>query len=125
MKTLTFLKYSKEYVHLTKCITLIVCCILFIGTANPASAQITAGFELDGNATAVLPNPPDDWDLIYNHTSSAAVTTGVVTDLPSNADNYFVQGSQDIDDVSQWHWSVNSTPDKDDILNAGAALYGS
>jgi len=94
--------------------------LLFI---QPLTAQITAGFELDGNANAVLPNPPDDWDLIYNHTSSASVTTGILSDAPSSADNAFVIGSKDIDDVSTWHWQIFSTPDKDDILNGGAALY--
>src|SRR5690349_1085207 len=52
-----------------------------------ATAQITAGFELDGNANAVGQNPPDDWDLIFNGTSAAESTTGIVTDLPSHNDN--------------------------------------
>jgi hypothetical protein len=87
-------------------------------------SQITTGFELDGNATAVLPNPPDDWDLIYNGTSSAQVTTGIDNDLPSSADNRFTIGSKDKGDINTWHWDIASVPDKDDILHAGAALYG-
>src|SRR5688500_726434 len=55
---------------------------LFIFSMMPeySTAQITTGFELDGNAFSVAPNPPDDWDLIYSGTSSAQVTTGVLTD---------------------------------------------
>ena len=89
-----------------------------------ATAQITAGFELDGNANAVGQNPPDDWDLIYNGTSAAETTTGIVNDLPSHNDNAFFMGSKDVNDVTTWHWQLFSTPDKDDILHGGAALYG-
>src|SRR5689334_17596415 len=89
-----------------------------------ASAQVTAGFELDGNANAVGQNPPDDWDLIFNNTSSAEHTTGIITDLPSHNDNAFYMGSKDVNDVTTWHWQLFTTPDKDDILHGGAALYG-
>jgi hypothetical protein len=43
--------------------------------------------------------------------------------MPSDADDHFVIGSKDINDISTWHWSLGSVPDKDDILDAGAALY--
>src|SRR3954469_16831045 len=115
---------SKTFFPDRKYVMLICCCLCMLFANTSTFAQITAGFELDGNATAVPPNPPDDWNLIYNGTSSAQVTTGIVTDLPSNADSYFKQGTADIDDVSQWHWSISSVPDKDDILHGGAALYG-
>src|SRR5215204_6141861 len=79
-------------------ITLFIFCIAALGSVN-TSAQITAGFELDGNATAVVPNPPDDWDLIYNSTDNASVSTGLITDAPSANDNAFTQGSSDVNDV--------------------------
>src|SRR5258706_303626 len=118
---LTCRKHPTE--KLFNLLTLLIFCIATFGSLNSVHAQITAGFELDGNATAVAPNPPDDWDLIYNGTDAADVTTGIVNDLPSANDNAFVIGSKDIDDVSTWHWQVFTTPDKDDILHAGAALY--
>src|SRR5690349_10458271 len=61
--------------------------VLLFAFSLSTFAQITAGFELEGNAVAVAPNPPDDWDLIYNNASHAQVNTGVVTDLPPGADN--------------------------------------
>jgi hypothetical protein len=89
-----------------------------------SGGPITAGFELDGDAFAVSPNPPDDWDLVYGGTSGATTTTGVVNDFPSKADDYFQVGTKDQDDVPAWHYNVQSTPDKDDILHGGAAQYG-
>jgi hypothetical protein len=38
-------------------ITLFILCLFYSGI----QAQITTGFELDGNAISVLPNPPEDW----------------------------------------------------------------
>ncbi|HEY6191188.1 MAG TPA: T9SS type A sorting domain-containing protein, partial [Bacteroidota bacterium] len=89
-----------------------------------ADGAITLGFELDGDPNAVAPNPPDDWNLIFNGSAHPTSTTGIVSDFPSKADDYFVIGTKDIVDVTQWHYNVQSTPDKDDILNAGAAEYG-
>src|SRR5436190_13398074 len=57
--------------------------------SNHLSAQITNGFELEGNAVSVAPNPPDDWDLINSGTSHAQVNTGVVLDQPQGNDNAF------------------------------------
>jgi hypothetical protein len=89
-----------------------------------SSGSITSGFELDGNATHVSPDPPDDWDLVFAGTDHADETTGIVFDKNSKADDYFVIGTKDVVDVTQWHYNVQSTPDKDDILHAGAAEYG-
>src|SRR4051812_23290515 len=54
--------------------------LLILGWSQQAKAQIKNGFELDGNATSVGQNSTDDWDLIYNGTSSAQVTSGVISD---------------------------------------------
>ncbi|MGQ0829976.1 MAG: T9SS type A sorting domain-containing protein [Bacteroidota bacterium] len=84
------------------------------------TAQITTGFELDGNATASSPNPPDDWDLIFNNTSSAQLTTGIIVD-PNNI--FHGGGSKDDLDIPNWGWTTGTVPDKDDILHGGIALY--
>src|SRR5262249_16380850 len=90
------------------------------GSAGP----ITSGFELDGNAVSNAPNPPDDWDLVAALSSSATSTTGLLTDLNSKADDYFKIGTKDLDSIKSWHWNKQTTPDKDDLLNGGAAQYG-
>jgi hypothetical protein len=87
------------------------------------SGTTQSGFELDGDAMAVGSNPPDDWNLIYNGTGHQTSTTGRIADYPSKSDDYFVLGTKDMVDVSNWHYSIQSTPDKDDILDAGAAQY--
>lgn len=85
-----------------------------------ANAQITSGFELDGNATASSTNPPDDWDLIFNNTHSAQLTTGIIVD-PNNI--FHGGGSKDDLDIPNWGWTTGTVPDKDDILHGGVALY--
>jgi uncharacterized repeat protein (TIGR01451 family) len=109
---------NKFYKRLTK----LFLSVLIISCANLSSAQITAGFELDGNAIAVAPNPADDWNLIYMG-NTHSVNTGIVVDFPKGNDNAFKQGSKDLDDISAWRWDYFSAPAKDDILHAGAALY--
>jgi len=89
-----------------------------------AHGPITTGFELDGDATSTGANPPDDWDRIRSGDAHPTSTTGIVNDAPSKTDDYFKMGTKDLTDVNQWFWSVNTTPDKDDILHGGAAQYG-
>jgi hypothetical protein len=109
------------FIHFKTCIKKGALLLLFLCMFQISSfAQITTGFELDGNATSAVPNPPDDWDKIYNNTSSAQVTTGIVSDL----NNIFQGGgSKDDLDVNLWGWTTGSVPDKDDILHGGVALY--
>src|SRR5689334_16159148 len=133
MKTSTPVNDISHTIHLTACrksptqklslITLLTFCLALLSSINFTYAQITSGFELDGNATAVAPNPPDDWDLIFNNTDNASVTTGILNDAPSASDNAFQQGSSDVNDVTTWHWTTFTVPDKDDLLHGGAALY--
>ncbi|HEY6191656.1 MAG TPA: T9SS type A sorting domain-containing protein [Bacteroidota bacterium] len=92
--------------------------------ACSSTDTITKGFELDGNAVAVAPNPPDDWSMIYNGTASPTLSTGIINDFPSTKDDYFVIGTKDLTDVTSWRYNIQSTPDKDDILHGGAAQYG-
>jgi hypothetical protein len=89
-----------------------------------SQGSIRTGFELDGNARSVSPNPPDDWDSVYTGGSHAILTTGVLKDFPSNADDYFQIGTKDQTDINSWRYNIQSTPDKDDILHGGAAQYG-
>lgn len=97
-------------------VTFFILCLFYSGI----QAQITTGFELDGNATAILPNPPDDWNLIYAGTSNAQITTGIITDVG----NIFMGGgSKDNLNINNWGWTTGSVPDKDDILHGGVALY--
>jgi hypothetical protein len=89
-----------------------------------SQGTITAGFELDGNAKSAGSNPPDDWDSVYTGGSHAILTTGVLKDFPSKADDYFQLGTKDQTDITSWRYNIQSTPDKDDILHGGAAQYG-
>jgi hypothetical protein len=111
--------YNIQGLHSFKAKLLLGLAMLLM-TMQTSVAQITSGFELEGNATSVLPNPPDDWDKIYNGTSSAQITTNVVSDL----NNIFQGGgSKDDLDIPNWDWTTGSVPDKDDILHGGVALY--
>src|SRR5258707_2474272 len=84
------------------CCTLLVAGLLaFTSGARAAviSSPLIESFELDGNVAAQLPNPPDDWELLYNgglnNGGSPAVFTGIVQD-PSNSssDDNFTSGSK-------------------------------
>ncbi|WP_133272397.1 hypothetical protein [Hymenobacter radiodurans] len=50
--------------------------LLLLSFSSITQAQVAAGFELDGNAIAVNPNPPDDWNLIHNGTSGQQLALG-------------------------------------------------
>jgi hypothetical protein len=89
-----------------------------------SGGPITSGFELEGDAVAEGANPPDDWDLFISGTGGSTLTTGIVDDFPSNADDYFKIGTKDLTDVTSWRYGIQSVPDKDDILHGGAAQYG-
>ena len=77
-------------------------------------------FQLDGNA--VDEGAGDDWG---NHPGADAFTF-VVDPVNSSLDRGFTGGgSKDDLNTSSWAWErATVTPDKDDITNAYAALYG-
>lgn len=86
----------------------------------PVLAVHDEQFQLDGNA--VDDGPGDDWS---NHPGADAFT--FVTDpVNSSADLGFTGGgSKDDLNTSSWQWVKGAvSPDKDDITNAYAALYG-
>lgn len=103
-------------------------------TTLPVNVSSTGLFQLDGNTmdpdvpTPAIVLPGDDWnDLsvspvngggLHNNAKSA-----FVTDLKGRNAKVFSSGSKDTDDISLWHWSYGSSPNKADIQNAYAAAY--
>jgi hypothetical protein len=109
----------------------VVSAILLLGLGSSIAWSSTAGpmalleMELDGNAVTDNPAPglPDDWDRLYNGTGHEAVWTGVLPDpAPSTI---FALASKDIDDIPYWAWADATTPDKAEMTNAYACVYGS
>ncbi|ACV25925.1 hypothetical protein [Kangiella koreensis] len=96
-------------------------CSMALFTATSAFALDPAdSVELDGNA--IKDTALDDWQNINLGVSSAAVATGVVSDLPP-ATIFWKGGSKDTEDVTQWWYKDGSVPDKDDLRNGYAAAY--
>ncbi len=77
-------------------------------------------FELDGNATQET--LVDDWSTLYGGDGHSLYFSGIIAD-GANMSIYTTGGSKDDLDVSQWRWTDGSVPDKDDLLDAFAALY--
>jgi len=104
--------------------TFVAAAVFALGFAAAASADLQTTFELDGNATTQNANPglPDDWDRVnVLGTGHQALSTGVLVD-PSDSTRFTI-GSKDINDIDTWSWDNASSPDKDEITNAYAALY--
>jgi hypothetical protein len=93
----------------------------FAATAgNPADSV----FQLEGNA--IDDGAGDDWANIFDGSDSSAATTGIVDDGNHNATIFTGGGSKDPNDVSSWRWkNAGGLPDKDNLLHAFAARYGS
>ncbi|HUQ77911.1 MAG TPA: hypothetical protein VM427_03420 [Patescibacteria group bacterium] len=93
--------------------------------ASPALAVHDEGlFELDGNALdQAPPEPDDDWDSLNHALDSIFIPSSVEKDGVDTT--YFTGGgSKDVNDISQWKYSANDVaPDKDEILDAFAAVY--
>ena len=83
--------------------------------------------EIDGDATDESVDLPDDWQSIGAGTSSAPVTSGIISDgsNPPVDGTYFTGGgSKDINDITEWaHTSSDQAPDKDELTNVYAAIY--
>jgi len=118
--------------------------------AMPVLAQTPVEdlFELDGNAIdeSAIGNaddsiPPDDWGQADGTTSSGYVAgpgvdvvnpggdahISAFIDDPNGAsgmDDIFTRGgSKDDLPITGWRWTVGGPPDKDDLLQVGAAAY--
>lgn len=103
-----------------------VALLLLLGASSLVLAIDELGlFELDGNAVNDPLTPGDDWDtVLLGGGGQSLVSSGLITDAPSAADDNFTSGgSKDINDISAWQWTINSVPNKDDILHAFAAIY--
>ena len=95
-------------------------------------------FELDGNtadnsAPVNGSNAPYDWESVFDAggnrilfpaTEPRLLTTTFSADAATPDPSYFAESNKDIDDVSTWECkTVNNPTNKDDILNAYAALF--
>ncbi|MBA2717642.1 MAG: hypothetical protein H0U52_00170 [Chloroflexi bacterium] len=93
--------------------------------ASPALAVHGEGlFEVDGNALdQAPPEPDDDWNSL-NHAIDSIFIPGSVEKDGVDTTYFTGGGSKDVNDISQWQYSANDVaPDKDEILDAFAAVY--
>ena len=117
---------------------------MLLGLAIPAwAATFTAPtdvFELDGDS-AVNGTPQCDWDTLNANKTANSTTPsaqcgasgsrpgatagyGFVVGAPGEP-NFTGGGSKDTHDISDWKWTVGSTPDKDTLTHGYAAGYTS
>ena len=104
--------------------------IAFAGLMTNALAVHDLGlFELDGNTTT---STSHDWDQVYSAYQGNADHTGSDKSLfvqdqnGAGSEINFASGAdKDNNDVSAWDWSTDPTLAKDDIADAGAAIYTS
>jgi hypothetical protein len=101
--------------------------LLLVGALSALAVHTAGAFELDANAVAVVPNPPDDWDLVHDGLDSALVSEFVVDPFEGGVspdfDDVFAQNSKDTLDITDWSWKAAESEDKNDITNAYAAAY--
>src|SRR6266436_2795290 len=76
---------------------LVVGFLAFATSLRAASSPLVDSFELDGDFTAVSPNPADDWNLLYNgganNGGSPVVFSGVLfDDANTSTDDNFTSG---------------------------------
>jgi uncharacterized repeat protein (TIGR01451 family) len=97
----------------------------YFAMAAPGSALAVHDeqFQLDGNAIDNPGTPPDDWATLVGGGGSADAFTGIIHEAPDST-IFTTGGSKDINDTDQWRWTDGSVPDKDDLLDGFAALYG-
>jgi uncharacterized repeat protein (TIGR01451 family) len=90
----------------------------------PADATIFDPFELDGNALDSPAGAPDDFQNVFNGTTTGAVASAFTSDLPSVDTGYFKGGgSKDVNDIGLWAWANSPVPDKNEMTNFYAATY--
>jgi len=112
--------------------------VLALAITAPAQTAPGSIFELDGNSTedGHLPAPDCDWNPLNdsfttNQTSpgtpcvpfgTSANGFGFLVGAPGEP-SFTTGGSKDSSDISQWQWSVGSTPDKDTLTHGYGAGY--
>lgn len=95
------------------------------------SVDVTTVFELDGNATDSPAGSPDDWSTLEGGNGTAGflvktigtATNGVAIADLAGATTFEGGGSKDDLDTPNWQHGAGSSPPKDEITNAYAALY--
>jgi uncharacterized repeat protein (TIGR01451 family) len=95
-----------------------------LATPVPAlAAHLEDIFELDANAVDDPANEPDDdWNSL-NHALDTFFA-GAATEAADNDNTYFTTGgSKDENDVPAWAITGTPVPDKDELLDAYAAVY--
>jgi len=85
-------------------------------------------FELDGNVANDGALAGEDWANVYAGNDTAVASVFVQDDGADGIDdldeiNYLGGGSKDDLDIPNWEWDTSPVPDKNDIIDAGAALY--
>ncbi len=103
--------------------------LALVGIRSSLATHDLGLFELDGNVANDVA-AGDDWANVYLGTDTAHVSEFVQDDNPNGTDllaeiNYLGGGSKDDLDTPSWEWDTSPVPDKDDIMDAGAALYTS
>jgi uncharacterized repeat protein (TIGR01451 family) len=92
-----------------------------MAAASPVLAVHDQGFQLEGNA--VDDGAGDDWETLVNGGGGADAFSGIIHE-PADSTIFTTGGSKDDLDTDQWRWTNGSVPDKDDLLDGFAALYG-
>src|SRR4030042_721178 len=101
-----------------------------VGIRSSLAVHELGLFELDGNVANDVA-AGEDWANVYLGTDTAHTSVFVQDDNPDGTDlldeiNYLGGGSKDdLDLVPNWEWDTSPVPDKNDIMDAGAALYTS
>src|SRR5580765_8084871 len=94
--------------------------LLLVGICVCAGTIITNGpFELDGNPQS---STKDDWATLVSGGGTARSFSGIKTDPPPLS-IFTTGGSKDPNDIPQWKNTNGSVPDKDQLLDAFAAVY--
>jgi hypothetical protein len=116
-------RIPRRWAVLLSLIVIVGAGLLFVRTV--LAVHDTGAFELDGNATDSVVTPGDDWENIFNNTSTTAVASTFVNDGALNATIFTGGGSKDPQDVSEWAWKdgAGGLPDKDNLLDSFAARY--
>ena len=87
------------------------------------------GFQLDGDIATQVTNPAThDWDQVYADSQAHNTATSgadAIAFAHEGHRQFTIGGSKDIQDTTAWNWKNGDKQDKDDILDAFAARYGS
>ena len=112
---------------------LLVACVALFWIAGAQAVHDDGFFELDGNAVNGLA-VGDDWQNICPTstppgdaacTGGSAAQASLFTTDGVDASIFTTGGSKDDLDIPNWRHTDGSVPDKDDLVHAYAARYGS